>query len=206
MRFLSLKAVMVWGVFLLLTGLLTGFTVERFVENTHYRLIPGGTATSTPEVVEFFSYGCPHCRSIEADFEAWLAAKPKNVKVMRVPAAWNPRFETLARFYLTLDEMGDAEKYSAAIFKAIHEENKKLASKDEIVGYVSALGIDSKRFADTYDSDKVSQRLEESKQLFAQYRLSGVPGFVVNGQYFTDITMGGHGQGLFDVINFLISK
>ncbi len=119
MRFLSLRAWMIWGTFLLLTG----FTVERFVENTHYRVIPGSKATATPEVVEFFSYGCPHCRHVEPDFEKWLATKPENVKVVRIPAGWNQRFEVLARFYLALDEMGGAERYNEAIFKAIHEES-----------------------------------------------------------------------------------
>lgn len=202
MRFISLKAWVVWGAFLLLTG----FSVERYVENTHYRVIPGAQATATPEVVEFFSYGCPHCRMVEPDFEKWLAQKPENVKVVRVPAAWNARFDVLARLYLALDELGIADKHSAAVFKAIHDEHRKLATKEELVEFVATLGVDRQRFADTYDSEKVSGRLSESKALFARYRISGVPGFVVNGKYFTDTSMGGHGQELFDVINFLISK
>lgn len=202
MRFLSVKTGLIGGAFLLLTG----FSVERYVENTHYRAIPGGQATPTPEVVEFFSYGCPHCRAVEPDFEKWLKTKPENVKVLRIPAAWNPRFDVLARFYLTLEAMGIAEKHNAAIFKAIHEEQKKLQNKDEVVAYVGSLGIDGKQFAEVYDSDKVSTRLQEAKELFARYRISGVPAFVVNGKYFTDITMGGHGQEVFDVIDFLISK
>ncbi len=202
MRFLSLKVWVVLSAFLLLSG----FTVERFVENTHYRVIPGAEATATPEVVEFFSYGCPHCRGVEPDFEKWLAQKPENVKVVRIPAAWNPRFEVLAKFYLTLDEMGLAEKHSAAIFKAIHDEHKNLATKDDVVNFAESLGVDRQRFVDAYDGDKVSARLSESKALFARYRISGVPGFVVNGKYFTDVSLGGHGQELFDAINFLLSK
>lgn len=202
MRFFSVKTWWVWGTFLLLTG----FSVERYVENTHYRAIPGAKATASPEVVEFFSYGCPHCRSVEPDFEKWLAQKPANVKVMRVPAAWNTRFEVLARLYLALEEMGVAEKHSDAIFKAIHDEHKKLATKEELVEFVATLGIDRQQFASLYDSEKVSARLSDSKALFARYRISGVPGFVVNGKYFTDTSMGGHGQELFDVVNFLLSK
>lgn len=186
--------------------LLTGFTVERFVENTHYRAIPGGKATSTPEVVEFFSYGCPHCRAVEPDFEKWLKTKPENVHVVRIPAAWNPRFELLARFFLTLEAMGNPEKHNEAIFKALHDDHKKLETKEALVEFVATLGLDSQRFGELFDSGAVSSRLQESKELFARYRISGVPAFVVNGQYFTDITMGGHGQELFDVINFLLSK
>jgi thiol:disulfide interchange protein DsbA len=202
MRFLSLKVWVVLCAFLFLSG----FTVERFVENTHYRVIPGSEATATPEVVEFFSYGCPHCRAVEPDFEKWLSQKPENVKVVRIPAAWNPRFEVLARFYLTLDELGLAEKHSEAVFKAIHDEHKNLATKDDVVNFAESLGVDRQRFVAAYDGDKVSARLTESKALFARYRISGVPGFVVNGKYFTDVSLGGHGQELFDTINFLISK
>lgn len=185
--------------------LLTGFSVERFVENTHYKRIPAATATAQPEVIEFFSYGCPHCRAIEPDFEKWLATQPATVKVVRVPAVWNQRFEALGRFYYTLEALGVAEKHNTQVFKAIHEENKALFTRDAQVGYVSELGLDAKIFAEVYDSKKIDTKMEEAKELFVRYRLSGVPGFVVNGVYFTDVTMGGHGQDLFDVINFLLS-
>lgn len=202
MRSFSFRLFLVLGAFLLLTG----FAGERFLENTHYRLVPGGQATASPEVIEFFSYGCPHCRHVEPEFEKWLATKPANVKVTRIPAAWNQRFEVLARLYLALQEMGGAEKYSDAIFKAIHDDHKDLFSKETQIAFLQTLNVDTKRFGELYDSPKVNEQIQSSMQEFARYKISGVPGFIVNGKYFTDVTMGGHGGDLFDVINFLISK
>ena len=37
------------------------------------------------EVIEFFSYGCPHCNDLEPILDAWLAKLPPDVQFRRVP-------------------------------------------------------------------------------------------------------------------------
>ncbi|MBX3686062.1 MAG: thiol:disulfide interchange protein DsbA/DsbL, partial [Rhodocyclaceae bacterium] len=55
------------------------------------------------EVLEFFHYGCPHCRDFDPLLEKWVAALPKDVEFKRVPAIWgNAQLKELARFYYTL--------------------------------------------------------------------------------------------------------
>ena len=37
------------------------------------------------EVIEFFSYGCPHCNDLEPILDAWVAKLPPDVQFRRVP-------------------------------------------------------------------------------------------------------------------------
>ena len=43
------------------------------------------------EVIEFFSYGCPHCAEFEPVLMDWVKAQPADVAVRRVPVMFQPR-------------------------------------------------------------------------------------------------------------------
>jgi len=71
------------------------------------------------EVVEFFSYGCPHCADFNPLLAAWVAKLPSDVVFKKVPitfgrAAW----ANIARLYYTLEVTGDVARLESDIFKA----------------------------------------------------------------------------------------
>lgn len=54
----------------------------RFVEGTHYTVLPTAVKTndaSKIEVVEVFWYGCPHCFTFEPLIEDFVAKAPADV-------------------------------------------------------------------------------------------------------------------------------
>src|SRR6187455_872762 len=53
------------------------------------------------EVIEFFSYGCPHCAELEPHLDAWLAKLPQDVAFRRVPVMFQQRWTPLAKIYYT---------------------------------------------------------------------------------------------------------
>src|SRR4029077_4875313 len=64
------------------------------------------------EVIEFFSYGCPHCNDLEAILDAWVAKLPPDVQFRRVLVMFQQRGEALASIYYTLAAMGDETRLS----------------------------------------------------------------------------------------------
>src|SRR5215470_872634 len=61
-------------------------------EGTTFRTISPPQPTSSPgkiEVIEFFSYGCPHCAHFYPMLESWLAKQPKDVVLRKVPVGFN---------------------------------------------------------------------------------------------------------------------
>ena len=54
------------------------------VQGQDYQLLTPPQPTATPdkvEVIEFFSYGCPHCYALQPQVVKWAAELPANVSV-----------------------------------------------------------------------------------------------------------------------------
>lgn len=59
------------------------------------------------EVVEFFSWGCPHCYEFYPRLSRWLSTLPKDASFKRVPVALGHReWEALAKAYYALQVKG----------------------------------------------------------------------------------------------------
>src|SRR5262245_32614090 len=54
------------------------------------------------EVIEFFSYGCPHCADFEPILQGWLKTAPPDVQFRRVPVLFQEAWVPLAKIYYTL--------------------------------------------------------------------------------------------------------
>lgn len=182
-----------------------GFGLERFVENVHYQRV-AGAEPSPGNVTEFFSFGCPHCAHLEPVVEQWLQRKPAAVTFTRVPATWNPRFEYLGRIYYTLEALGAADANMQAMFDYIHKLNKPLRTRDDAAEFAASRGIDQAGFVKVWDSEAVNAKVASALPLLARYQVKGVPAFVVNGVYMTNVSMAGSEAELFEVIDFLLSR
>src|ERR1700723_4556317 len=63
------------------------------------------------EVVEFFSWGCPHCYEFYPKLSHWLSTLPKDAAFKRVPVGLgHPEWEALARAYYALQSTGDVDR------------------------------------------------------------------------------------------------
>ncbi|MEO6068224.1 MAG: thiol:disulfide interchange protein DsbA/DsbL, partial [Gemmatimonadales bacterium] len=78
------------------------------------------------EVIEFFSYGCPHCHSLQGPLRAWLKRKPPDVEFKRVPAVFQESWVPLARLYFTVEAMGAIDTLHHDVFTAIHDKKVRL--------------------------------------------------------------------------------
>ncbi len=72
------------------------------------------------EVIEFFSYGCPHCGEFEPVLDGWLKTIPSDVQFRRVPVMFQDRWVPLAKIYYTLEALGEEARLSPEVFTAIH--------------------------------------------------------------------------------------
>ena len=73
---------------------LTSASAADLVEGKEYvRLkIPHAVDTGKKiEVIEFFSYGCPHCNDLEPYLQAWVKTLPPDVQFRRVPVMFQDR-------------------------------------------------------------------------------------------------------------------
>jgi protein dithiol oxidoreductase (disulfide-forming) len=142
---------------------------------------PGGKI----DVIEFFSYGCPHCFNFEPMLEPWIKRLPPDVAFRRVPASFNAPFEGYARLFLALESLGLADAFGRRVFAAIHVQRQRLDKDADIAAFVQANGADGAKVVEAMKSFGVATKLRQSKQLFEAYKIDGVPTLGIHGRFFT---------------------
>lgn len=164
-----------------------GAHAQQFTEGTHYKRMTPPVKTEAPkgkiEVREFFWYGCPHCYSLEPHVRRWLTRAPKEVHFIQTPAILGQQWSPHAYTYYTLDELGVLDKFHDVFFKALHQEKRRLISRDSIADYFAGHGVERKRFINVYDSLSVNSRIQKAENLAMRYEVRGVPLLTVNGRY-----------------------
>jgi thiol:disulfide interchange protein DsbA len=146
------------------------------------------------EVIEFFSYGCPHCADLEPHMQAWLKRLPADVQLRRVPVAFQPSWENLAKVYYTLELMGEDVKLTPDVFAAIHGGNRtNLANDTRFFEWAASKGLDRKKVEDTYKSFGMAGKIGRAKQLAQTYNIQSVPTLIVDGKFLiSSSSAGGH--------------
>ena len=158
------------------------------------------------EVLEFFSYACPHCNTFEPTVEAWARNLPPDVAFHRVPVTFLMNAENFMRTYYALETMGLVGTMQRKVFAAVHVERLRLDKPAEIAALMAKNGIDSAKFLDVFNSFSVATSLTRAKKLVAAYKLDGVPALSVQGRYATSPGQAGGAEQAMAVVDFLIQR
>jgi len=141
------------------------------------------------EVIEFFSYACPHCAEFEPTLQSWVKRKPKDVEYKMVPMVFREQWKAPAKLYYTLEAMGLVDKYHQKVYEAIHKQNKELFTDQAVKDWVKSVGIDATKFNDVYDSFGIDAKLQRSASMAKSYGIQFTPAMAVNGKYWTGPSM-----------------
>ena len=158
------------------------------------------------EVIEFFSYGCPHCAELEPYLDTWLAKLPPDVAFRRVPVMFQPRWVQLAKVYYTLDALGAEPKLSPDVFKAIHGQGVALSDNAKFYDWAASKGLDRKKVEEVFTSFAVDGKMKRATQLAQQYNIQSVPTVIVDGKFITSSDRVGTHANLPGAIDELILK
>jgi protein dithiol oxidoreductase (disulfide-forming) len=184
--------------------------VERFRAGQHYQLIDPPVPTSAPagkvEVVEAFSYACPHCATFQADVDKWKAAAPDTVHFVYLPAAWNPTWEAFARAYHAADALGILTRSHHALFKAMHTDHVVIKDVNELAQWFTQFGVTSEQFLAAFNSPETAAKVAKSRELIPAYKVDATPTVVVAGKYRITGEMAGGNPQVFEVVDFLVAK
>jgi thiol:disulfide interchange protein DsbA len=179
------------------------------VEGKEYSRIKVPHAVETGkkiEVIEFFSYGCPHCSDLEPYLQTWLKTAPADVQFRRVPVMFQDRWKALAKAYYTLEAMGEDVRLSPEIFKAVHVTGTPLYQDKAFFDWAASKGLDKAKVIDTYNSFGVDSKLKRAMVVAQEYNVQAVPMIVVDGKFVTmSDRIGGH-AAMPSAIDTLVAK
>ena len=136
------------------------------------------------EVIEFFSWGCPHCYEFYPLLARWTSALPKDATFKRVPVGLgHPEWDNLARAYYALQSTGDVARLDSQIFEAIHKEHASLFDEQSITAWVGKHGVNVAKFTEAYRSFGVNTSVGQAEDAAVGYRVAGIPTIAVAGKY-----------------------
>jgi thiol:disulfide interchange protein DsbA len=136
------------------------------------------------EVIEFFSYGCGHCATINPHVDAWKKKLPDDVVFYKIPVSWGQaQWSAMARAFHALDAIGEESRLSADVFKALQNERINLTDKKTFLDWAEKKGADRKKLEEMYDSFAVNSKVMQSDKKVESYKVQSVPRFYVNGRY-----------------------
>lgn len=165
-----------------------GAAAQGLAEGTNYLRLKNPQPVETGkniEVLEFFSYGCPHCGELEPQIQAWLKNKPADVTFRRIPVMFQPRWEGLAKAYYTLEALGEDGKYTPEVFTALHGKGLQLWDEKVFLDWAASKGMDRKKVEDMWKSFGVAGKVNRAKQLAGAYQIQSVPTIIVDGKFTT---------------------
>jgi len=183
-RSLTLAALMLCAA----SGLLASSSASaQLVEGADYRRLSPPHPTSSPgkiEVLEFFSYGCPHCAKFYPLVSGWAAKLPKDVAFKRVAVSYGrPAWTNLARAYYALEATGQLARFDGPLFHAIHDEHLQLFDAQAISDWIGKLGGQADKFTNAYASFGINNQTVQADQLVEDYQVDAVPTLEINGRY-----------------------
>jgi len=184
---------------------------EQIEVGVNYDLLPIPVETADPskiEVVEVFSYGCPHCFEFEPSMAAWRAKQLPDVQFRRIPATFRKDWMLLAQAYYAAEVLGVVDKVHEPIFEAIHL--KGLNPGDPAVlatVFKESAGVDGEEFLKVLNSFGVRSKVQQADAQGRMYRLQGVPTLIVNGKYTVyNINVTGGNVDRLTVVDYLVAK
>jgi thiol:disulfide interchange protein DsbA len=137
------------------------------------------------EVIEFFSYGCPHCADLEPILQGWVKTMPADVQLRRIPVMYQERWIPLARIYYTLEALGEEKRLTPEVFSALHSRGVSLWQDKTFFDWAASQGLDRKKVEDMYSSFAMSGKINRARQAAEAYQIQSVPSFVVDGKFVT---------------------
>lgn len=158
---------------------------------------PSAATTEHKVVVEYFYFGCSHCRAFEPMLEAWAKQQGPAVTLKRVPVTGGHRELTReAALFYALDSIGAIPRLQEAAFETIARKADFPASDHELAEWAGDKGIEPQRLVDAYHAPDMPARIDAGDQAFRVMDLSAVPAIAVRGRWIVTAATAGSTAGM----------
>lgn len=185
----------------------------RWIEGKQYQLIEPAQPTATPgkiEVVEVFSYACPHCKDFVPFANKIRAALPPNAEFVSVPAGFSfDAWRTFQRAYFAADALGIAEKAHDDLFEAVFDKRSisgATPTMEELAKFYSGYGVSADEFLATAKSFGINAKVKRADERTKAWGITGTPTIIVNGKYRVDVASAGGFARTVELVDWLVAK
>jgi len=167
-------------------GASAGTPARQWVSGTDYTVIDPPVPTSTGdkvEVVEVFSYACPHCAHFQPYAEELKSKLPANAQFVLIAAVFNAQWEPFSRAFFTAQSLGLLDRTHQAVFDAVHRDHLPVNTLEALANFYAGHGANSASFLSTANSFVIDAKMSHAADLIRSYGVEATPTLVVNGKY-----------------------
>lgn len=160
------------------------------------------------EVTEVFWYGCIHCYQMDPILNTWIKKLPADVTFKRLPGLPQPAWAPMAKAFYAMEDLKLTEKLHTALFEAVNKE-KSLNPTDEVAAInwmAKKSGLDKSKVEASFKSFSTNNKLNQAAQFFRASGATGVPSFVINGQFITSSTMAGGNEQALKTVDYIVAN
>ncbi|WP_099350988.1 thiol:disulfide interchange protein DsbA [Erwinia amylovora] len=205
-------------IWLALVGMVLTFSASaaQFTNGQQYVTLDK-PVTGEPQVLEFFSFYCPHCYEFERVWHVSDAVKknlPANVKVTKyhVEFLGGDMGKTVTQAWAVAMALGVEDKVTAPVFEGIQKTQTITDPATLKETFVKAAGIKPADYDAAWNSFVVRSLVAQQEKAAADMDLHGVPAMFVNGKYMVNSggldasSMDNYVQQYANLVNFLASQ
>jgi len=154
----------------------------QFTEGQEYVALkppPGQAAPTGPvEVIEAFSYGCPHCAEFAPFMDKLRDELPKGVTVRYMPVVFSDAWMPYARAFYAAQQLGVLEQTHDALFKAMLE-HYPLNSLQDMATWYGRHGVDPQKFMAAATSAATTKQMTDDQHTEIGWGIDATPTLVV---------------------------
>lgn len=173
------------------------------------------SATQEPQVLEFFSFYCPHCYQFSEVYhipQTVEKALPAGVKMTRYHVDFlGDLGKNLTEAWAVAIALGVEDKITPLMFEAV-QKTQTVQKPDDIRQVFINAGVSAEEYDGALNSFVVKSLVVQQEKAAADLQLRGVPAMFVNGKYMIKndgldtSSMDAYVKQYADVVNFLIGK
>jgi len=185
---------------------------EQWTEGEHY-VVVSDDASAKPEVLEFFSFWCPHCYNFEPlvkqiKLKLDSDVEFKKIHVNFMGSAGPDVQDDATRAMMVARALKKDDTLINAIFQYIHVQGSAITGLKDLQNIFIVNGVEAEDFDKLAKSFGVNSMLQKNNKTIDQFRkhLSGVPNFIVNGKYQAKFTRDMNNDDIVNLIVWLSKK
>lgn len=201
-----------------LVGMVLAFSASaaQFTDGQQYITLQK-PAAGEPQVLEFFSFFCPHCYEFEHVWHVSDAVKkslPEGTKVTKyhVEFLGGDMGKVVTQAWAVAMALGVEDKVTAPIFDGI-QKTQTITDPDSLKDvFVKAAGITPEQYDAAWNSFVVKSLVAQQEKAAEDVDLRGVPAMFVNGKYMVNnggldtSSMDNYVQQYVNVVKFLLTQ
>ncbi|ELY2767445.1 thiol:disulfide interchange protein DsbA [Cronobacter malonaticus] len=174
-------------IWLALAGMVMAFSVSAadYSDGKQYNTLEKPVA-GAPQVMEFFSFYCPHCYQFEEVLHVSDSVKkklPAGTKMTKYHVEFlGPLGKDLTQAWAVAMAMGIEDKITAPMFEAVQKTQTVQTPADIRKVFIDA-GVKPEEYDAAWNSFVVKSLVAQQEKAAADVGLQGVPAMYVNGKY-----------------------